>query len=630
VQHFLAGAPLVIIRKPPRRTRHANRTSPVTARGDSRTPAFISISEESSVSMGHWTGPAADETVVVQGTEILPTDSPRMYREKLARIALDSMVQFVAVLDAAGTVLDINQAALDAAGVTLADVEGQPFWTTLWCQTSPHVVEQLRSMLARAAQGERVRWETEICLRAGHRETLTVDASLTPVTGADGKVVFICAEARDSTTLEELELVRTIERIGSSITSELDVHRIVQAVTDEATHLVGAQFGAFFYNLLDERGESYTLYTLSGVPREAFSNFPMPRNTRVFEPTFRGTSIMRSGDITKDERYGKNEPYYGMPKGHLPVRSYLAVPVISHAKEVLGGLFFGHEKTDVFTERHERLVVGVAGWAAVAMDNARLHENQLRAHAQLEQALTEARAARDDAERANLAKSQFLASMSHELRTPLNAIQGHVQLLEMGLHGPLTPEQRETLERVQRSQHALQSLINDVLNFARLEAGRVEYHIEPVDVNAMVTTTLQMAEPLLVAKGLASGGTVPAALRAAADPDKLRQILLNLLSNAIKFTASGGRVAIDAARGDAAEGMVHIRVTDTGRGIPAERLGDIFDPFVQLNRQSSGSAAGIGLGLAISRDLARGMGGDLSVESDAGHGSTFTLTLPSA
>ena len=193
---------------------------------------------------------------------------------------------------------------------------------------------------------------------------------------------------------EDVELVRTLERIGGTIATELDVHRIVQVVTDEATKLVGAQFGAFFYNVLDERGESYTLYTLSGVPREAFSTFPMPRNTAVFEPTFRGTGIVRSGDITKDARYGHNAPHHGMPKGHLPVRSYLAVPVISRGREVLGGLFFGHEQTDVFTERQERLVVGIAGWAAMAMDNARLYEGQVRAREQLERALQEAQEAR--------------------------------------------------------------------------------------------------------------------------------------------------------------------------------------------------------------------------------------------
>src|SRR6185437_1464381 len=140
---------------------------------------------------------------------------------------------------------------------------------------------------------------------------------------------------------------RTIERIGSSVTSELSLERVVQTVTDEATRLTGAQLGSFFYNVIDAKGESYMLYTLSGVPREAFANFPMPRNTAVFGPTFHGVGVVRSDDIKKDPRYGKNPPYYGQPKGHPPVVSYLAVPVISRSGEVLGGLFFGHERQAV-------------------------------------------------------------------------------------------------------------------------------------------------------------------------------------------------------------------------------------------------------------------------------------------
>jgi signal transduction histidine kinase len=428
---------------------------------------------------------------------------------------------------------------------------------------------------------------------------------------------------------DEFELVRTLERIGGTIATELDVHRIVQVVTDESTKLVGAQFGAFFYNVLDERGESYTLYTLSGVPREAFSTFPMPRNTAVFEPTFRGAGVVRSDDITKDPRYGHNAPHHGMPKGHLPVRAYLAVPVLSRGREVLGGLFFGHEQTGVFSERHERLIVGIAGWASVAMENARLYEAQVRAREQLERALEEAYEARAEAERANLAKSQFLAAMSHELRTPLNAIQGHVQLLELGLRGPVTEEQKETLARVQRSQRVLQSLINDVLNFARLEAGRVEYEIHSVDVLDVATSVVQMIEPQLTAKSLAFTMDIPASLRVAADADKLRQILLNLLSNAIKFTDAGGRVAIDAPRRlGQLDGDVFLRVSDTGRGVPRDKQEEIFDAFVQLQRSAPGEAEGLGLGLAISRDLARGMKGDLRVRSFEGLGSAFTLTLP--
>jgi PAS domain S-box-containing protein len=164
-----------------------------------------------------------------------------------------------------------------------------------------------------------------------------------------------------------------LNRTGATIASEIDLERIVQTVTDAGVELSGAEFGAFFYNLINESGESYTLYTISGVEREAFSKFPMPRNTAVFAPTFRGDGVVRSDDITADPRYGKNAPHVGMPEGHLPVRSYLAVPVLSRSGEALGGLFFGHSKPGVFTERSEELLVGIAGQAAVAVDNAYLY-----------------------------------------------------------------------------------------------------------------------------------------------------------------------------------------------------------------------------------------------------------------
>ncbi|HUQ59479.1 ATP-binding SpoIIE family protein phosphatase [Lentzea sp.] len=175
----------------------------------------------------------------------------------------------------------------------------------------------------------------------------------------------------------EAELVDTLQVVGRRLTSQLHLDTLVQDATDAATKATGAEFGAFFYNLVDQYGESYTLYTLSGVPRSAFERFPMPRNTDVFSVTFNGEGTVRSDDITRDSRYGRNDPYGGMPPGHLPVRSYLAVPVVSpSSREVLGGFFFGHHETGRFTERHEQLAEGIAGYAAIALDNARLFDRQ--------------------------------------------------------------------------------------------------------------------------------------------------------------------------------------------------------------------------------------------------------------
>lgn len=175
----------------------------------------------------------------------------------------------------------------------------------------------------------------------------------------------------------EAAVIDALQHVGRRLTAQLDIDRLVQEATDAATTAVGAAFGAFFYNLVNQFGESYTLYTLSGVPREAFSRFPMPRNTQVFAPTFDGEGTVRCDDITADRRFGHNAPYHGMPEGHLPVRSHLAVSVISPTTgEVLGGFFFGHPEPGRFTARHEYLAEGIAGYAAIALDNARLYERE--------------------------------------------------------------------------------------------------------------------------------------------------------------------------------------------------------------------------------------------------------------
>ncbi len=198
---------------------------------------------------------------------------------------------------------------------------------------------------------------------------------------------------------EEARSLETLNRVGSVIAAELDLDRAVQAVTDAATELTGAQFGAFFYNVFDDKGESYMLYTISGVPREAFSSFPMPRNTAVFGPTFAGEGIVRSDDITKDPRYGKNAPRHGMPQGHLPVCSYLAAPVKSRSGKVLGGLFFGHSEPGIFTERAESLLSGIAAQAAIAIDNARLYraaQKEIAERVKTEEALRKSEARLSD------------------------------------------------------------------------------------------------------------------------------------------------------------------------------------------------------------------------------------------
>jgi signal transduction histidine kinase len=253
-----------------------------------------------------------------------------------------------------------------------------------------------------------------------------------------------------------------------------------------------------------------------------------------------------------------------------------------------------------------------------------------RRHAAVERErlLAEAESARTEAELANRAKSEFLAVMSHELRTPLNAISGYAEILELGVHGPLTDAQRLDLSRIQMSQRHLLGLINGLLNYTRVEAGAVHFAIADVPVAEVLAACHALTSPQAEAAQLTftvACNDTGLGVRAAAE--KLQQIVLNLLTNAIKFTDAGGRIEL---RGEAAGGNVEITVTDTGRGIPAERLAHIFEPFVQVDARLTRSTGGIGLGLAISRDLARAMNGDLTAESTPGVGSRFMLRMPRA
>ncbi len=255
-----------------------------------------------------------------------------------------------------------------------------------------------------------------------------------------------------------------------------------------------------------------------------------------------------------------------------------------------------------------------------------LTEELQSANDELHNANQLAERSRLEADVANKAKSEFLANMSHELRTPLNAIGGYAELLTAGIRGPINDAQRTDLERIKRSQHHLLALINDILNFAKIEAGHVRMNPADISMNEALGKIEELVAPQLLQKQLRyeyraceTQDTVHV------DADRLQQIMLNLLSNAVKFTPAGGEILVDC---DIADDEVSIRVRDTGSGIPADKLEQIFEPFVQLDRTRSTGEAGTGLGLAISRDLARAMQGDLIAESTPEKGSVFTLKIP--
>jgi signal transduction histidine kinase len=292
-------------------------------------------------------------------------------------------------------------------------------------------------------------------------------------------------------------------------------------------------------------------------------------------------------------------------------KSAMVVP-LSTTQRVLGAMtVVSTEGSRRYTSDDLEFLSELARRSALAVENSLLHKAE--------------QDARRSAEAANQAKTQFLAVMSHELRTPLNAIGGYAELLLMGIRGEITPDQRGDLERIQRSQRNLLSLINDILNYAKLEAGHVEFDMKAVPLHPLLMDLESLITPQLRARELTYDYTgCDPSLTVWADSEKVRQILLNLLSNAIKFTEPGGTIAISCLdRGE----TVSVIVRDTGLGIPTDRLASVFEPFVQLERRLTSNHEGTGLGLAISRDLARGLGGELSARSALGEGSEFDLTL---
>jgi PAS domain S-box-containing protein len=362
-----------------------------------------------------------------------------------------------------------------------------------------------------------------------------------------------------------------------------------------------------------------------------------------------------------------NNDEYGQLLCTLGLRSFIVMPL--RARDMVVGVmtFVTAESGRRYDERDLEVAAELANRAAQAIDNARLFADVEEARELLEQQATELEAqaaeleitttdleatnaelrrtneelgtrtaeaerAREDAERArseadeaNRAKSDFLAAMSHELRTPLNAIIGYAQLLDVGVHGPVGPEQHADLGRIQRSSQHLLGLITDILNYAKLESGRIQYAIEPLALDTTMATVEELVAPLASARRIqyTLKSECPG-VHICADPEKLRQILVNLLSNAIRYTEAGGHLSVTCA---AETEYVLINVADTGVGIPADKLEAIFEPFVQVDRAYSGQREGTGLGLSISRDLARGMGGDLTVRSELGRGSVFTVKL---
>jgi PAS domain S-box-containing protein len=482
---------------------------------------------------------------------------------------------------------------------------------------------------------------------------------MAPIRDADGRVSGYVKILRNRTSqrqseeavAEERRALEILNRAGSALALETDLETLVQIVTDAGVELTGAEFGAFFYNHVGEAGESYMLYTLSGAPREAFSKFPLPRNTAVFAPTFNGEGIVRSDDITKDPRYGRNSPRRGMPEGHLPVRSYLAVPVQSRSGQVVGGLFFGHAAAGVFSDHSERGLTGLAAEAAVAIENARLTvamQREIEERRRAEEALKELNATleqqvlqrtaelreREEVLRQSQkmeAVGQLTGGVAHDFNNLLQVIMGNLERLQRHLPSESGHLQRAASHAMNGARRAA-ALTQRLLAFSR----RQPLDPKPINVNALV-----MGLSELVHRTLGETISVETVLSAGlwqveADPNELEAAILNLAVNARDAMQGGGRLTIETANThiDAAYAAAHaevvpgqyvaISVSDTGSGMDETTLRRAFEPFFTTKPVGKGT----GLGLSQVYGFVKQSGGHVKIYSELGQGSTVRIYLP--
>jgi PAS domain S-box-containing protein len=521
---------------------------------------------------------------------------------------VDSSDDAIVSKDVNGIILSWNAAAERMFGYTAAEAVGKSIRIII-----PDVRQSEEDfVLGQIRKGESVQhYETVRQRKDG--TLLPISLTVSPIYNDEGVIVGASKIARDNTerarllaaAQEQASILRTISEVAVTVASSLDQRAIVQKVTDVGTAATHAEFGAFFYNVTDAHSEeTYTLYTQSGMAKDAFEGIPQPRITPIFAPTFHGEGVVRLDDVTADPRYGRNLPHDGIPEGHPPVRSYLGVSVKAASGEVLGGLFFGHSRAGVFTEQHEQIAAGIAAWASVALENARLYR---------------------EAREADRLKDEFLAVLSHELRTPLNAIVGYARLLRGGiLSGEKATRGMETLER---NATALTQIVEDVLDVSRIVSGKIRLDVQPVELPLVVHNAVSTVQPAADAKGVRIQSVVdPRVGPVMGDPDRLQQVVWNILSNAVKFTPKNGRIQIRVER---VNSHIEIVVSDTGIGIRPDFLPLVFERFRQADSGLTRQISGLGLGLSIVRHIVEMHGGSVHAESEGeGKGATFRVSIP--
>ncbi|MCQ6959042.1 PAS domain S-box protein [Mucilaginibacter aquariorum] len=462
-------------------------------------------------------------------------------------------------------------------------------------------------ILSKIRKGEKVEHYKTLRMTKNGVE-IPVSLAISPMMDSKGNIIGASKIARnvskqqlaEQTLQQYAENLEILNTVGKVISEKLDVQEILQNVTDATTMLSGAAFGAFFYNKLDEEGESYMLYTLSGAPREAFEKFGMPRNTDVFSHTFNGLGIVRVDDITKDPRYGHNHPHYGMPKGHLPVVSYLAVPVISKSGEVIGGLFLGHPEPGRFTKEHEILISGVISQASVALDNAKLYE---------------------EIQILNSKKDEFIGLASHELKTPMTSLNGYLQIIDRSL--PDDDKNKLFIQKALAQINKLSGLISDLLDVSKIEAGKLPFTYAVFNLPQLIDEVVDLMQYSTKSHRIIVCSDIDDLL-VNADRQRIEQVVINLISNAIKYSPQADHINISVSQQDS---KAIVAVQDFGIGINKEQHDRIFSRFYRVDDLAA-HISGLGIGLYISNEIITRHQGKLSVDSETGKGSTFKFEIP--
>jgi PAS domain S-box-containing protein len=552
--------------------------------------------------------------------------------EELLRVLANTIPQLAWMADPSGAIVWFNERWYEYTGTT-------PEQATGWGWEAVHDPAVLPSVLEHWQESVRTGapFEMEFPIRGADGHFRWFLTRVEAVRDREGRVVRWFGTNTDVDQVkraehalrEESHVLELLNSTGSILASTRDLRSLLQAATDAASGVCGARFGAFFYygDGADGDGTLFSLTTMSGATAAEYQTLGEPRATALFGPGLRKRGLVRVADVASDPELAGSAPQFGLPAGHPAVRSYMSVPVVARSGELLGTMFFGHPEPDIFSERSERIVAGIAAQAAIALDNTRLYEAARRAAEERKVLLENEREAREEAERTSQMKDEFLSTLSHELRTPLSAILGWSQVLRRGSKDGA--DLQRGLSTIERNARAQAQLIEDLLDMSRITSGKVLLDMQTLAPASFVDAAIETVRPALDAKHIRLERRYdPQAGMVAGDPGRLQQVVWNLLSNAIKFTPRDGLVTVEIGQ---RHDQVTVTVRDNGAGIRPEFITHVFERFRQADASMTRRHGGLGLGLSIVKHLVEQHGGTVRAESAGeGLGASFTIELPLA